>query len=401
MKAAGEPGASGFDAAAIDALGVDQLRAGGSFKWTAFPTGIAAFVAEMDFGTAPAITAALHEAVAQARHGYLPDALVEEMAAACAHWQQRHHGWALSPAQVRVVPDVLAALETVLRWFVPADCAVVLPTPGYMPFAPLLAGYGRRVLTVPMRPPEEGAGFDFAALERAFAAGAGLAILCNPHNPTGRVYRRDELAEFAALAARHKVRVFADEIHAPLVHPGHRHIPFASVSDAAERQALTAVSASKAWNLPGLKCAQLILTRHEDRVRWREIGWLASHGTATLGVVAHIAAWRHGDAWLDDVLNYLQGNRALIGSLLTRQLPAIGYCPPEATYLAWLDCRRLQLPQPPQAFFRQHARVVMTDGADCGSGGEGHVRLNFAMPRPLLRQALDRMVAAVRQVGGA
>lgn len=386
---------TGFDAEAIDALGIGQLRTAGSFKWSAYPECIGAFVAEMDFGTAPAITRALHEAVAQARHGYLPDALVDELAQACAHWQQQRHGWTVAPEQIKAVPDVLGALDIVLRWFVPAGCPVVLPSPNYMPFAPLLARLGNPIVTVPMQSPADGGGFDFPALERAFVRGAGLAILCNPHNPTGRVHRHDELAAFAELADRHGVRVFADEIHAPLVHAGHQHVPFASIGEPAAQQAITAVSASKAWNLPGLKCAQLILTRPDDLACWREIGWLAGHGTATLGVIASIAAWRHGAAWLEGVLDYLHGNRALVTSVLCRQVPEIGYQPPEATYLAWLDCRRLALPLPPRRFFQQHAGVVMTDGADCGPGGEGHVRLNFAMPRPILRQALVRMVSAI------
>jgi len=388
--------ADGFDAAAINAISIDQLRAGGSFKWSAWPDSIGAFVAEMDLGIAPVITRALHEAVARGAHGYLPDALARELAQACTDWQQQRYGWTIEPGAVQAIPDVLCALEIVLRYVVPAGCTVVLPTPNYMPFAPLLAQLGHRVLTVPMQAPADGGGFDFPALERAFASGAALAILCNPHNPTGRVYRREELATFAQLAQRHGLRVFADEIHAPLVYAGQRHVPYACVSEQAAQQAITATSASKAWNLPGLKCAQLILTSAGDRARWREIGWLAGHGTASLGVVASIAAYRQGDAWLEGALAYLDGNRALIEEILCRQVPALGYHAPEATYLAWLDCRGLNLPLPPRRFFQQRAGIALTDGSDCGPGGEGHVRLNFALPRPILRQALAQMAQALQ-----
>lgn len=235
---------------------------------------------------------------------------------------------------------------------------------------------------------------DEAALEEAFARGARLLVLCNPHNPIGKVYGRDELARIAAIAARFDARVFADEIHAPIVYPGHRHVPYASVSEQAARQAITAVSASKAWNLAGLKCAQLVFTRDEDLALWRRIGLFAGHSTATPGVIAHTTAWREGDAWLARVLEYLEGNRALLGQLLRERLPQLHWIAPQGTYLAWLDCRALPLEMPPHAFFRRRARVALTDGAECGTGGEGHVRLNFAMPRPLLREAIERMAEA-------
>jgi cystathionine beta-lyase len=222
-----------------------------------------------------------------------------------------------------------------------------------------------------------------------------MLLLCNPHNPIGKVYSRGELRRIAAIAAGHDARVFADEIHAPLVYEGHRHVPYATVSDDAARQAITAVSASKAWNLAGLKCAQLVFTRPDDLRRWREIGHFAGNSTSTPGVIAHTAAWRDGDAWLGPVLGYLQGNRDLLGRLLREHLPKVGYIEPQGTYLAWLDCRALELDTTPQLFFRRHAQVALTDGAECGHGGEGHVRLNFAMPRPLLVEAITRMAAAV------
>lgn len=380
---------------AFDAITLDQLRAGGGLKWRAFPDCIGAFVAEMDFGIAPPIRDALHEAVERGQVGYLSAAPLRAMAEACARWQQRHHGWDVPADMIRAVPDVLGALEAACRHYLPAGAAVAVPVPCYMPFLPLLALLGHPVVQVPMLRGEGDWSLDEAALDAAFAAGARMLLLCNPHNPIGKVYARAELQRIATIAARHDARVLADEIHAPLVYPGHRHVPYATVSADAARQAITAVSASKAWNLAGLKCAQLVFTRPDDLQRWREVGHFAGNSTSTLGVVAHTAAWRDGDAWLEPVLGYLQGNRDLLGRLLRQHLPQVGYIEAQGTYLAWLDCRALRLDGAPHLFFRRHARVALTDGAECGDGGEGHVRLNFAMPRPLLVEAVERMAAAV------
>lgn len=384
-----------LDTSAFDAITLDQLRAGGGLKWRAFPDCIGAFVAEMDFGIAPPIRDALHEAVERGQVGYLSAAPLRVMAEACARWQQRHHGWDVPADMIRAVPDVLGALEVACRHYLPAGAMVAVPVPCYMPFLPLLALLGHPVVQVPMLRSEGDWSLDEAALDAAFAAGARMLLLCNPHNPLGKVYARAELQRIATIAARHDARVFADEIHAPLVYPGHRHVPYATVSADAARQAITAVSASKAWNLAGLKCAQLIFTRPDDLQRWREVGHFAGNSTSTLGVVAHTAAWRDGDAWLGPVLGYLQGNRDLLGRLLRQHLPQVGYIEAQGTYLAWLDCRALRLDGAPHLFFRRHARVALTDGAECGEGGEGHVRLNFAMPRPLLVEAVERMAAAV------
>ena len=384
-----------LDTSAFDAITLDQLRAGGGLKWRAFPDCIGAFVAEMDFGIAPPIRDALHEAVERGQVGYLSAAPLRAMAEACARWQQRHHGWDVPADMIRAVPDVLGALEVACRHYLPAGATVAVPVPCYMPFLPLLALLGHPVVQVPMLRGEGDWSLDETALDTAFAAGARMLLLCNPHNPIGKVYARAELQRIATIAARHGARVFADEIHAPLVYPGHRHVPYATVSADAARQAITAVSASKAWNLAGLKCAQLIFTRPDDLQRWREVGHFAGNSTSTLGVLAHTAAWRDGDAWLGPVLGYLQGNRDLLGRLLRQHLPQVGYIEAQGTYLAWLDCRALRLDGAPHLFFRRHARVALTDGAECGEGGEGHVRLNFAMPRPLLVEAVERMAAAV------
>ena len=384
-----------MDTAAFDTPTAADLVAAGSRKWTAFPGCIGAFVAEMDFGLAPPIRQALDKAMADGLTGYLTPKLLQDLGEACAQWQQVHHGWAISPDDVNVMPDVLSALEVVLRHFLPAGTPVIVPVPCYMPFIPILNWVGNPVIQLPMLRTQDGWQMDEAGLDAAFAGGAGLLLLCNPHNPIGKVYTRQELERISAVVERHGARVFSDEIHAPLVFEGQLHVPYAALNESAARQAITAVSASKMWNLAGLKCAQLVLTNSQDRALWRRIGHRVNDATATFGVIAHTAAWAQGEPWRQQVLPYLQGNRDLLTQHLAAHLPQIGYSPAQGTYLAWLDCRALALSPTPQAFFRQHARVAMTDGADCGDGGQGHVRLNFGLPRPLLMQALAQMTQAV------
>jgi cystathionine beta-lyase len=218
----------------------------------------------------------------------------------------------------------------------------------------------------------------------------------NPHNPLGRVFGVAEQLALAEVVEAAGARVFSDEIHAPLVHPGAVHRPYASLSPATARHTVTATSASKAWNLPGLKTAQLILSNAEDAALWAEVGFLFGHGASTPGVLAATVAYESGEQWLDGVLRYLDGNRRLLGELLAEHLPGVGYAPPEGTYLAWLDCRALDLPGSAGDFFLERAGVALVDGPACGAPGEGHVRLNFATPRPVLRTIVDRMATAVR-----
>jgi cystathionine beta-lyase len=376
-------------AAEFDRIDVGTLRRGGSVKWSMYPEAIGAFVAEMDFGTAPPVAAALHAAVDDAAFGYLPAAVTERMSAAYAAWSRDRYGWAVDPADVRPVADVVAALTLAIEHFSVPGTPVVLPTPAYMPFVSVPPRLGREVIEVPLTPDHQ---YDLAAVDAAFAAGGNLLVLCNPHNPVGRVLTADEMLAIAAVVDRHGARVFSDEIHAPLVFPGARHVPYASLSPVTAGHTLTATSASKAWNLPGLKCAQVVLSNDADREAWATVGLLAEHGAATLGVLANTAAYAEGGPWLADVLAYLDGNRQLLAEYVAELLPGVGYTPPEGTYLGWLDFRATG-PAEPAPYFLEKAGVAMTDGALCGEAGRGFGRFNFALPRPVLREAIERMAA--------
>lgn len=388
--------------ARFDALSIERLRANGGAKWTQFPDCIGAFVAEMDFGTAPAVSAALGEAIARGRLGYATAQLFGELAVAAAQSLSRRHGWQVPEQAIRPVPDVIKALEVMLRFHLPPGVPVIVPTPCYMPFVPLIEQLGHVAMQIPLRRDGERPALDFDRIDAAFASGARALLLCNPHNPVGRAYEREELLQLAGIVERHGARVFADEIHAPLVYAGHRHLPYAALSPASAAHAITTVSASKAWNLAGMKCAQIVFSNPDDLRIWQRRGHLlTSNSTSTLGAIAHIAAYRDGGDWLQAVLAYLQGNRDLLADFLRERLPQIGHFRPEGTYLAWLDCSALALPLPLGRWFRDNAGVAMTDGRECGEDFDQCVRLNFAMPRPLLRQALERIAEAIDDAPGS
>jgi cystathionine beta-lyase len=381
----------------FDAITADSLVAAGGLKWTKFGPGtLGAFVAEMDYGTAPEITAALHEAVEQARFGYLPPGLAAAMGEACAAWQADAYGWAVDPADVLPLPDVIHGMEVAIEHFSRPGSPVILPVPAYMPFLEVPGHHRRQILLVEMALDGDRTVYDLDALDRAFAAGGHLLILCNPHNPLGRVMEATELDAIAAVVERHGGRVFADEIHAPIVFPGHRHVAYASRSATTAAHAVTATSASKAWNLAGLKCAQLIVSNDADRAVLESLGPWATRGASSLGVVANTAAYAHGRPWLDAVLTYLDHNRKLLAELLATHLPEVRHTPPEGTYLAWLDCRRLGLPAALGDFFLEHADVALVDGARCGPPGEDFVRVNIATTAALLTRIVEQMAAAVR-----
>lgn len=385
----------------FDAISVESLLEGGSMKWTRMPGHLAAFVAEMDFGTAPAVTKALHESTEKALLGYLPAWASREMSQSTSAFIHERFGWEVSPSRIYPVADVLSAYEVVLERFTTAGSPVILPTPAYMPFLTLTPLRHREVIQVPMVSGHDGRWeMDLEGIDHAFAQGAELLILCNPHNPLGRVYSREELLALAEVVDRRGGRVFSDEIHAPITFPGHQHVPYASINDTTAAHTITSTSASKAWNIPGLKCAQLIISNDADQKALSEISFIVSHGAATPGVIANTAAYQQGGEWLESVLEYVDGNRALLRRLLDEHLPEMGYREPEGTYIAWLDAR--SLPADPgdrtwAAFFSEEAKVGLTDGALCGEAGVGHLRLMLATPAPILEKIVLAMAGAVHR----
>lgn len=379
----------------FDDITAESLRRIGGSKWTTFgPKTLGGFVAEMDFGAAPPITDALHAMVDDGLFGYTPPRLNQQLTVSTAGWYNRTYGWDIKPEQIRPAPDVIKVLEVAIAHFSTPGSPVVLPTPAYMPFLSVPGLWGREIIQVPMIDDEGYYRFDLDGLAAAFAQGGNLMVLVNPYNPLGRVFSREDLVAVSEVVDAAGGRVFSDEIHAPLVYPGGTHIPYASVSAAAASHTITGTSASKAWNLPGVKCAQIILSNDNDIDRWTDVGF-AAHGAAMPGVIANIAAYESGRPWLDEVITYLDGNRKFLAELLAEHLPKVRYLPPEGTYLSWLDFRAYGIGDDVAGFFLENADVALTNGAAFGEAGKGFARLNFGTSRQVIEQMVTAMGAAL------
>ncbi|MDH6622391.1 cystathionine beta-lyase [Streptomyces sp. LBL] len=377
----------------LRALTLDRLRRRTSMKWRTYPEDVLpVWVAEMDVPLAERVVRAVTDALALGDTGYPAGTAYAEALAAFAgeRW-----GWdGLAVERTAIVPDVMLGVVEMLKLVTgPGDPVVVNP-PVYPPFFPFLAHLDRRVAEAPLGADGR---LDLDTLEETFrritAGGRRAAyLLCSPHNPTGTVHTADELTAVAALADRYGVRVVADEIHAPVVTAGTRFVPYLAVPGG--ENGLSLMSASKGWNLAGLKAA-LAVAGPEAAADLARLPEEVGHGPSHVGVIAHTAALREGVGWLDALLAGLDDNRRLLADLLAEHLPAVVCRPGEATYLAWLDCRALGLGADPAETFLRRGRVAFSSGIPFGTGGAGHVRLNLATSPEIIEEAVRRMTAAV------
>ncbi len=377
----------------LETLSLAELRRRTSAKWTTYDADVLPlFVAEMDVMLADPVREALERALREGDTGYPGSTTYAE---ALSSFAEDRYGWrGLDPARTALVADVMTGAMEAVKLVSQAGDAVVVNPPVYPPFFGFLEATGREILEVPLRHGR----LDLDGLGQTFADRRPAAFfLCSPHNPTGTVHSADELAAVARLAAEHHVRVVVDEIHAPLVLSGAQFTPYLSVPGTAS--AFSVMSASKAWNLAGLKAAVLV-AGEEAADDLGRLPWVVSHGPTHLGVIAHTAALSQGRDWLDSLREGLEQNRRLLGELLSQHLPAVSCTPPQATYLAWLDCTALGLRSDPSAHFLEHARVAVNEGPTFGTGGAGHVRLNYATSQAILTEAVERMGASVTEPAG-
>jgi cysteine-S-conjugate beta-lyase len=372
-------------ASLFDDLSLDELRARRSVKWTRYPPDVLpAWVAEMDFPLAPPVHAALVDAVERDDTGYASSGGLPEAFAAFA---AARFGWTVDPARTLLVADIMSGVAEVVRASTAPGDRVVVNPPVYPPFFSSVGDVGREVAEAPLTHDWR---LDLDALERAFAGGAHVYLLCNPHNPTGTVFTRDELAAVAELAAHHEVLVVSDEVHAPMTLPGSTHTPYLTVADG-----LALVSASKAWNVAGLKSALVVAGSEQTAAELGRIPAHVSYHAGHLGVIAAVAAFGEGGTWLDALVAHLDTQRRRLAELLAAELPSVRLVVPEAGYLAWLDCRELGLGDDPSAAFLERGRVALSPGPTFGAEGKGFARLNFATSGALLAEAVRRMASAL------
>jgi cystathionine beta-lyase len=381
----------------LDAVRPASRRPSRGEKWTTYPDDVLPlWVADMDFPLAEPIRRVLRFAVERSDVGYpihpAPTAIPE----LTAQRMSRLHGWSVAPERVEILADVVQGMYTAVYQFSEPGDGVVVQTPIYPPFVGSVAKQGRRVDENPLALRERGYAIDLERLRRETDARTRILLLCNPHNPSGRAFRRDELEPLAELALERDWWVVADEVHQDLVFPGHRHVPFASLSPEVEARTITLTAASKAFNIAGLRCAVAIFGSDELKRRFCLLPRHLRGGIGMLGIEALEAAWRYSEPWLDEVRAYLVANRSFVIDFVRDELPGVRLHPPEATYLAWLDCRALDLRPSPFAFFLEKAKVALSDGATFGAPGRGFVRINFATSRAILSEALERMAKALR-----
>ncbi len=373
-------------------------RATNSYKWDSAPEGVLPmWVADMDFRTAPAIIDALQKRVAHGIFGYtrVPDAYYD----AVTSWFSRKHGWDIDREWIIYTSGVVPAVSAVIKALtVPGD-KVIVQTPVYNCFFSSIRNNGCEIVSNPLRRAADTYEMDFDALERCAAdPRAKVMLLCNPHNPAGRVWTPDELTRLGNICLRNGVTVVADEIHCELVYQGFKYTPFASLSDAFLHRSVTCVSPSKAFNIAGLQIANIVAFDNDLRSRIdKAININEVCDVNPFGVAATIAAYNEGEEWLNQLVDYLHGNYEAMAEFCRRELPEFPITRLEGTYLVWMDCSSLGMPSDAlEHALLDDARLWLNAGTMYGAEGEGYMRWNIACPRSVMLDGLNRFLNFVR-----
>lgn len=373
-------------------------RATNSYKWDSAPEGVLPmWVADMDFRTAPAIIDALQKRVAHGIFGYtrVPDAYYD----AVTSWFSRRHGWDIDREWIIYTSGVVPAVSAVIKALtVPGD-KVIVQTPVYNCFFSSIRNNGCEIVSNPLRRTADTYEMDFDALERCAAdPRAKVMLLCNPHNPAGRVWTPDELTRLGNICLRNGVTVVADEIHCELVYQGFKYTPFASLSDAFLHRSVTCVSPSKAFNIAGLQIANIVAFDNDLRSRIdKAININEVCDVNPFGVAATIAAYNEGEEWLNQLVDYLHGNYEAMAEFCRRELPEFPITRLEGTYLVWMDCSSLGMPSDAlEHALLDDARLWLNAGTMYGAKGEGYMRWNIACPRSVMLDGLNRFLNFVR-----
>src|SRR5262245_43903927 len=383
------------------ALPIETMRRRRGVKWHRYPGDVLpAWVADMDFAVAEPVQRAVVRLVEEQDYGYPQREGRDCLEVAFADRMLDRFDWQVDPDLVLPVADLVQAVVAAITAFSGPGDGVVVQTPIYPPFLHSIADTGRRSVFNPLRNEGTRLVVDLDQLRAAVDERTRLLLVCNPHNPSGRALEREELLGIGRLAVERDLVIVSDEIHCDLVYPGHRHLPIGSLEPEIADRTVTVNSATKGFNIAGLRCGVMHFGSDALRDRFRRaIPGRLLGAVSTAGADATIAAWREGQPWLDAVLTRLRANRERLVRWVEEEAGVIRHHPPEATYLAWLDCRDAGLPVAPQRFFLEEARVALGAGGDFGPGGDAHVRLNFATSGEILEEMLGRMTGALRRAG--
>jgi cystathionine beta-lyase len=370
-----------------------------SNKWRKFDKDVLPlWVADMDFASPEPVIRALRERAEHGVYGYVYEE--PEFFEVVADRIQKRYGWRVGPEAVVVLPGVIAGLNMAARVFAAPGDGLLEQVPVYPPILRCPGNMGLTRDEAPLARRADGRyEVDWEVFERAIHGRTRAFILCNPHNPTGRVYTREELTRMAEICARRGVAIIADEIHCDLLYAGQRHVPIASLGPEVAARTVTLMSPSKTFNLAGLKCAIAVVTDATLREKFLATKVDLVANPNVFGFAAALAAYRDGGPWLDALMVYLEANRDYTVKYVREHFPGVVVHPPEGLYLAWLDFRQAGIPgNDPYTFFLEQARVALNDGVTFGPGGQGFARLNFGSPRTMLTEGLDRMRDAVRRL---
>ena len=374
----------------LDIPSLTQLRARKSTKWREYDSDVLPLpVAEMDYPIADPIISAVEEMMRRSDTGYLGK--FPELGEAFAGFALRRWGWQVDPESIRIATDVGVATIEILRTLGNAGDPVVVMPPVYPAFYNWAKEIHFPIVEVPLKRAGIEYSIDLAGLEREFAKGAKFFIISNPHNPLGRLFPESELREIADLAQRYNVIILSDEIHAPLTYHGERFTPFASVSDAARARVITLTSASKSWNLAGLKCSIFFTENPEIHERLEPLVKGIRHRASLIGAVAHVAAFSQADAWLDSAIATIEASASHLKELVAREWPTVVISQPQNSYLSWVDFSGTKLGEDPAVELLEKARVALSSGIPFGAGGAHHARLNFATSAEVLEEAVVRI----------
>ena len=389
---------SGFDGQAVERKGT------GSCKWDDAPSLFGAedilpmWVADMDFPAPQAVRDAVRRTAEHGVYGY-PSARQEGAARSLTGWLSRRQGWNAQVEHVTLAPGVVPSLQAALDVLTEPGDGVLVQTPVYHPFLDIARSNGRVLIENPLRHVDGNWSMDLDGLE-TLAPKAKAMLLCSPHNPVGRVWTPEELAAVSAICSRHGVRVLSDEIHSDIVFRPHRHTPFPLVGGEAAERALVFVAPSKTFNIAGLNISAAVIPDPEARRAFeKRFRGLGVPRTNVAGLAAMEAAYDHGEGWLESLLSHLEGNARLLEAEVGARLHPLRNTRPEATYLAWIDCRELRLDDAGLAgFFSGKCRLGLNPGRMFGKPGSGWMRLNFATSKELVEEALDRMAQGLESI---